>query len=141
MVSKRQIMQKTKYTQPLLLSDDPYYCGLRARVPNFVKERTRRSSRANEATYASSSGNLSRVPREVIHKQPSISHRDRHQPTFSSLYQLNQINDPRTNLYQRLHHHSYNLSPTYTHARQSMWHARSYESGIGKFKTIVHFTC
>jgi hypothetical protein len=61
---------------------------------------------------------------------------DRHQPTFSSLYQLNQINDPRSSLYQRLHHHSHNLmSPM---RQYGMWHARSYESGIGEALVFFH---
>lgn len=113
------------------LLDDPYYCGLRARVPNFAKERARKVSRANEEIYVSGNRNLNRLPRDPMMKRRSIAHMDRHQPTFSSLYQLNQINDPRSSLYQRLHHHAYNqMSPS--HPRQSMWHARSYESGIGK---------
>lgn len=115
--------------------DDPYYCGLRARVPNFAKEKIRRASKATEATeetYVSSNRNYSRLPREPVMKRRSIANLDRHQPTFSSLYQLNQINDPRSSLYQRLHHHSYNI-PQSQPRQPSMWHARSYESGIGKF--------
>jgi hypothetical protein len=120
------------------MADDPYYCGLRARVPNFAKEKvTRKTSRANEEIYVSSGGggggrNPGRTPRDpVINKRRSIAHLDRHQPTFSSLYQLNQINDPRSSLYQRLHHHSYNMmSPGMR--QYGMWHARSYESGIGE---------
>jgi hypothetical protein len=92
-------------------------------VPNFAKERARKVSRAAEEIY------VSRAPRDQVIKRRSIAHMDRHQPTFSSLYQLNQINDPRSSLYQRLHHHSYNMPPQ---PRQSMWHARSYESGIGE---------
>ncbi|KAL7039278.1 hypothetical protein ACKWTF_009850 [Chironomus riparius] len=109
--------------------DDPYYCGLRARVPNFAKEKvSRKTSRANEEIYVSNSRNLNRIPRDPVIKRRSIAHMDRHQPTFSSLYQLNQINDPRSSLYQRLHHHSHNLmSPM---RQYGMWHARSYESGI-----------
>ena len=115
--------------------DDPYYCGLRARVPNFAKERARKASRAEEI-YVSGNRNVNRMPREPVMKRRSIAHMDRHQPTFSSLYQLNQINDPRSSLYQRLHHHGYNLvSPS--HPRQSMWHARSYESGIGKYSNML----
>lgn len=101
-------------------------------MPNFAKEKARKMSRANEEIYVSSSRNQSRLPRDPM-KRRSIAHMDRHQPTFSSLYQLNQINDPRSSLYQRLHHHSYNMM-TPAHSRQSMWHARSYESGIGKCK-------
>lgn len=86
--------------------------------------------------------NISRIPRSndpVVQKRRSISHMDRHQPTFSSLYQLNQINDPRSSLYQRLHHHQYNMmSPNRNynlgHNNSGMWHARSYESGIGKIE-------
>lgn len=112
-----------------IISDDPYYCGMRARVPNFAKEKVRKSSRANEDIYVSSR-HQNRIPREPVPKRRSIAHLDRHQPTFSSLYQLNQINDPRSSLYQRLHHHSHNMmSPSIP--RQSIWHARSYESGIG----------
>lgn len=116
------------------MSDDPYYSGLRARVPNFSKERARRASRANEDTYVSNSRNLNRQPRESVPKRRSIANLDRHQPTFSSLYQLNQINDPRSSLYQRLHHHSYNIPPSQP---RSLWHARSYESGIGKQSSLI----
>jgi hypothetical protein len=124
--------------------DDLYYCGLRAKqtAQNFApKEKlTRKTSRANEdqqPIYVSNNRNLSRIPRDPAIKRRSISHVDRHQPTFSSLYQLNQINDPRSSLYQRLHHHSYNMSPGRHYSNNNlghsggMWHARSYESGIG----------
>lgn len=110
--------------------DDPYYCGLRARVPNFAKDRARKASRVTEEVYASGNRNGSRMSRDPVPKRRSIAHADRHQPTFSSLYQLNQVNDPRSSLYQRLHHHSYNMTSS-PHHRQSIWHARSYESGIG----------
>lgn len=122
-------------------ADDLYYCGLRAKQTSQkfpAKEKlTRKTSRANEdqqPIYVSSNRNLSRIPRDPAVKR-RISHVDRHQPTFSSLYQLNQINDPRSSLYQRLHHHSYNMmSPNrnYNNGHSGMWHARSYESGIGE---------
>ncbi|CAO1407314.1 unnamed protein product [Diamesa serratosioi] len=111
--------------------DDPYYCGLRARVPNFVKEK-RKISRAHEEIYVENR-NVSRIPMEQKKKRMSIAHMDRHQPSFSSLYQLNQINEPRSNnsLYQRLHHHSYNVGrQQQSHSRQVLYHAKSYESGI-----------
>lgn len=84
----------------------------------------------NEDIYVSGNRNASRLPRDPPMKRRSIANLDRHQPTFSSLYQLNQINDPRSSLYQRLHHHSYNMAPSQPR-QSSMWHARSYESGIG----------
>lgn len=103
-------------------TDDPYYSGLRARVPNFSKEKQRRES---QEIY-------------VSRKQPRVNRRsiagsDRHQPTFSSLYQLNQVNDPKSSLYQRLHYHGHaSHSP-----RPVLWHARSYESGIGNWLLLV----
>lgn len=108
---------------------------MRARVPNFAKEKvSRKTSRGNEEIYVSNSRNLNRISRDPVIKRRSIAHMDRHQPTFSSLYQLNQINDPRSSLYQRLHHHSHNLmSPM---RQYGMWHARSYESGIGE--AVIH---
>lgn len=124
----------------IICTDDLYYCGLRAKqtAQNFApKEKlTRKTSRANEdqqPIYVSSNRNLSRIPRDPALKRRSISHMDRHQPKFSSLYQLNQINDPRSSLYQRLHHHSYNVPPNRIYGGHGgMWHARSYESGIGE---------
>lgn len=108
------------YPEISLAIDDPYYSGLRARVPNFSKGKERRESQTNEEIYVSR-----RQPRV---SRRSIASSDRHQPTFSSLYQLNQVNDPRSSLYQRLHHHGHSSHST----RPVLWHARSYESGIGK---------
>lgn len=107
-------------------ADDPYYCGLKARVPNFAKANAKRKQKdQEEEIYVRGRKSEHAAPFEGRHRQL-----DRHQPTFSSLYQLNQINDPRSSLYQRLHHHSHNMmSPN--QQRPFMWHARSYESGIG----------
>ncbi|XP_066247403.1 uncharacterized protein exp isoform X1 [Euwallacea similis] len=68
--------------------DDPYYCGLRARVPNFVAK-----SKANKESIPS--------------KRYSISQQQQHQQIL---------------MHQHMNHH-----PIHQH---SMWHARSYESGI-----------
>lgn len=38
-------------TFKISLSDDPYYCGLRARIPNFAKSKSQKEKEAN-ALYA-----------------------------------------------------------------------------------------
>ncbi|XP_060515786.1 uncharacterized protein LOC132695515 isoform X1 [Cylas formicarius] len=68
--------------------DDPYYCGLRARVPNFVAK-----SKAKDS---------------IPTKRFSISQ---------------QHNPQQILMHQQMPHHA----PMHPH---SMWHARSYESGI-----------
>lgn len=113
------------YTMFPFITDDPYYSGLRARVPNFSKEKQRRES---QEIY-------------VSRKQPRVNRRsiagsDRHQPTFSSLYQLNQVNDPKSSLYQRLHYHGHGGYASHS-PRPALWHARSYESGIGNWLLCV----
>ena len=35
----------------ILLTDDPYYCGLRARIPNFAKSKAQKE-REKESKYA-----------------------------------------------------------------------------------------
>ena len=62
--------QLASYIQPFsLISDDPYYCGLRARIPNFVKTRTSKKKGSKDPSMATSGavpalgkGGVSRVP-------------------------------------------------------------------------------
>lgn len=77
--------------QIFYFADDPYYCGLRARVPNFVAK-----SKTNKESIPS--------------KRYSISQQQQHQ--------------------QILMHQHMNMNHHAIH-QQPMWHARSYESGIG----------
>ncbi|KAJ8980597.1 hypothetical protein NQ317_018725 [Molorchus minor] len=79
-----------KTNQEINVTDDPYYCGLRARVPNFVAK-----SKAKEPTSS---------------KRFSISHQ---QP-------------PPPQVMMHPHNH---LNPHNMHPR-TMWHTRSFESGI-----------
>lgn len=85
-----------------LLSDDPYYSGLRARVPNFVKS----SSKSNKEKDS------------ITAKRMSIAHMQ-HPASLQSLHQIHQI------------HPHQQLMAAHQHHQQMMWHARSYESGIG----------
>uniref|UniRef100_A0A1B0EX59 Uncharacterized protein n=1 Tax=Lutzomyia longipalpis TaxID=7200 RepID=A0A1B0EX59_LUTLO len=87
-------------------SDDPYYCGLRARVPNFVK-----TSKAPPAKHH----NGHSVHEKETPKRMSLAHLQ-HPASLQSLHQLHQM-----------HPHPHLMS---AHQQQMMWHARSFESGI-----------
>uniref|UniRef100_A0A336JW18 CSON011461 protein n=1 Tax=Culicoides sonorensis TaxID=179676 RepID=A0A336JW18_CULSO len=74
--------------------EDPYYCGLRARVPNFAKS--------------------NRKANKELTKRPGLSH----PASMSSLHQL------------RGQQNIKNGNRITAERSQSLWHARSYESGI-----------
>ncbi|XP_055603003.1 uncharacterized protein LOC129751492 [Uranotaenia lowii] len=102
--------------------DDPYYCGLRARVPNFVKTSSKSKENNNNSNVANNNNNSSRdVPvgngKDAIAKRMSIAHLQ-HPSSLQSLHQLHQM------------HPHHNLMAAHQHHQQLMWHARSYESGI-----------
>ncbi|CAG9796377.1 unnamed protein product [Diatraea saccharalis] len=87
--------------------DDPYYCGLRARVPNFVK--------ANGAKHVlpamAERLTLKEAPVPVPSKRYSVAHA--HPGPFPP------------------------HMPPFAHAPMppaALWHARSYESGIGAYE-------
>lgn len=78
--------------------DDPYYCGLRARVPNFVAK-----SKANKESLPSKRYSINQQHQQILmHQQMNMNHHQIHQ--------------------------------------HPMWHARSYESGIGKIRITEKFS-
>lgn len=87
--------------------DDPYYCGLRARVPNFVKSSKNKGKDSVSPTKRISVSNL---------QHPAAS--------LASLHQLHQMHPQH--LYASHHPH-----PQYPH--HMMLHTRSFESGIGEY--------
>uniref|UniRef100_A0A182T215 Uncharacterized protein n=1 Tax=Anopheles maculatus TaxID=74869 RepID=A0A182T215_9DIPT len=95
--------------------DDPYYCGLRARVPNFVKSSKSSKENNNNGPNAAVGGSKE----TVASKRLSIAHLQ-HPASLQSLHQLHQM------------HPHHNLMAAHQHHQQLMWHARSYESGIGE---------
>jgi hypothetical protein len=121
------------YTKVSLItfSDDPYYCGLRARVPNFVKANSKANNPIdNNSNYVSSS-NLNKAMKEKESKRMLIAQA---QPSHTSLHHNN--SNSNSNLYlhhQQLHHSaSHNMMAPH-HQPPYMWHTRSYESGIGLY--------
>ncbi|ETN66317.1 hypothetical protein AND_001912 [Anopheles darlingi] len=98
--------------------DDPYYCGLRARVPNFGKASKSSKENNNNGPNAAVGGvGVGGSKETVAAKRLSIAHLQ-HPASLQSLHQLHQM------------HPHHNLMAAHQHHQQLMWHARSYESGI-----------
>lgn len=88
----------------LLFPDDPYYCGLRARVPNFVKTN-------GKLVLPAMTERLTLKEAPVPSKRYSVAHP----------------------------HHFPPHMPPFAHAPMppaALWHARSYESGIGAYDRL-----
>ena len=146
--------------------DDPYYCGLKARVPNFAKGNGINSSNASSKDSKTVNGTISekktsffgikkdtkskdkekekekeKEPKEKEKEKepkekesgspkqrPSVAHMP-HPASFSTLYQLHQMQNGVVNGTLK-HNGVYNRH--YSQPEPYMWHAKSYESGIGK---------
>ncbi|XP_044740947.1 uncharacterized protein LOC123302180 [Chrysoperla carnea] len=87
--------------------DDPYYCGLQARVPNFVKSKSKELARdARELSVNPGNASSKRIPQSSGVPMPLAGH------------------------------HSQPIHPGLSHAhiqqqqQSMMWHARSFENGI-----------
>lgn len=98
-------------------ADDPYYCGLRARVPNFVK---------------TSNGKTKEIVAKDVAAGPKLS-----TAVPPSRYQQNSMMAALSNghLATNAHYHHHNGQP-------AMWHTRSFDSGMGecskkKFKFVL----
>jgi hypothetical protein len=103
----------------LFNADDPYYCGLRARVPNFVKANKANRIVDNNSNYISSK-DLNKLMKEKEQKRVAPA------SAMSNFHQMRGNGS---------------LYPHHLPANQpySMWHAKSYESGIGKIYFCFHY--
>lgn len=121
----------------LFNSDDPYYCGMRARVPNFAKQglkpmkdkkgifSSKFDKKAKETDRDRDVQESSALKQQ---RRPSVAQMP-HPASFSTLYQLHQMqngtfdaNSKKSN-FQRHNSHPEHFN---------MWQAKSYESGISK---------
>lgn len=117
---------------------------MRARVPNFVKANGKMSNSVDiNAAYIS--GNNLKALRENEQQQSSkrmsLAHLA-HPASLSSLHQLHQMHNNNSNYHQtdfkgpgfsQNHYHSqHNMMQSQQMSREYLWHARSYESGIGE---------
>lgn len=86
-----------------MFTDDPYYCGLRARVPNFVKATGKHVLPAMTERLTLKE---TPVPMPVPSKRFSVAHPHGFPPQMPFAHPM----------------------------QQALWHARSYESGIGAYE-------
>ncbi|XP_049773048.1 uncharacterized protein LOC126161331 isoform X2 [Schistocerca cancellata] len=89
--------------------DDPYYCGLRARVPKFVTSRVPPPKEAAPPPPPSVVGRFAAFPPQAhVQAQQALYHQHHHN------------HHP---------HHGHHPPPT-------MWHARSFDSGMGVYALV-----
>lgn len=101
---------------------------MRARVPNFVKANKANRIVDSNSNYISSN-NLSKLMKEKEKEMKKMAPASVGVAPLSTYHQHHGNN----NLY---HHHL--QSPHHQPQQYSMWHAKSYESGIGK--TLLSFS-
>jgi hypothetical protein len=95
--------------------DDPYYCGMKARVPNFGKSKKNDKNEKNDKNGKTKDQpnpktmTLSKKPTQLVHPA-----------SFTSLYQLHQNNTLARQYHFNMVH------------QQPQWQFRSFESGIGE---------
>lgn len=119
-------------------TDDPYYCGLRARVPNFAKQNGKTNGTISEkkTSFFGKKDNKSKEKEKDVKEKETVQPKQRpstvqmpHPASFSTLYQLHQMqNGTMGTVSKRATYQRHNSQPE----PYSMWHAKSYESGIGK---------
>ncbi|XP_050743836.1 lateral signaling target protein 2 homolog isoform X1 [Drosophila biarmipes] len=115
--------------------DDPYYCGLRARVPNFVKSgkpnsgaKDQRDGNANNIGNMGNGGisTLSQKKTSMIHNHLGGMHPHHIQQ------QQQQLMAAAAAAHAAQHHHAAHQREQQQH--HQIWQTRSYESGIGIYK-------
>lgn len=110
--------------------DDPYYCGLRARVPNFAKTKLKPNENLSDkkSSFLNKNGDNKSKEKDYSKQRPSFAQLP-HPASFSTLYQLHQIQNGMLHgtisKQGAFHRHNSQHEPY-------MWHAKSFESGIGK---------
>lgn len=107
-ISARRKSEKGKNNKSY---DDPYYCGLRARVPNFVKKGRNGQQILDPNVNYISANNLSKMMKEKDNRRLTLSSNSA--PFLGYHPSIGNMNH-------------YNHSP-YSHR---LWQAKSYESGI-----------
>ncbi|KAG8228268.1 hypothetical protein J437_LFUL006235 [Ladona fulva] len=95
--------------------DDPYYCGLRARVPNFVQKK----ARDGERRYA--------APPQAVAGPHHHHHQQLHHGMMQTPHPIHHHPHPMHHPGARENPYGY---PVARHPPQPMWHARSIDSGM-----------
>ncbi|CAD7014102.1 unnamed protein product [Ceratitis capitata] len=137
--------------------DDPYYCGLRARVPNFVKSSKSSKEHKEHATISSTvNGNVSNTNgnsngnhmNTLSQKKTSMIHMSMTAPNLHAMHVAPPQPPPHMHPHHiqqqqlmaaaaahAVHHHHPAANAAAAHhqhhmAQHPMWQARSFESGI-----------
>ncbi|XP_016985831.1 lateral signaling target protein 2 homolog isoform X1 [Drosophila rhopaloa] len=118
--------------------DDPYYCGLRARVPNFVKSgkpisgqvaKDQRDGNANNIGNGGGISTLSQKKTSMIHNHLGGMHPHHIQQ------QQQQLMAAAAAAHAAQHHHAgHQREQQQQQQHHQIWQTRSYESGIGIYK-------
>lgn len=98
----------------ILFSDDPYYCGLRARVPNFVK--MAKNGHSKHTVISSPYGHV----------------RPQQAPTYIATGYVHAHSG-------QIYGHHVPIPEKYQKKTSIMYHARSMESGLGTYVPLFIF--
>ncbi|XP_073845557.1 expansion [Musca autumnalis] len=125
--------------------DDPYYCGLRARVPNFVKSSSKAAKEHEHrngggVTAQNSMNTLTNnqkktsimMPMHPAMHAPAPPHMHPHhiqQQQMMAVAAAQAVAQQQQQQQQQHSHPMHHHAHAHAHAQQ-MWHTRSYESGI-----------
>ena len=67
------------------VADDPYYCGLRARIPNFVKSRKKKLEEKAKKEAQSKASQQLHLQNQTQHQSQSAPHQILPAPTLNSM--------------------------------------------------------
>ena len=123
--------------------DDPYYCGLLARIPNFIKSsskpgKPKKEPKISRKISASQQGlhaqHLQQQQQQLQQQQQHLQHQQQHQP--ATLMPIAQFHHHHQNLANVNAYYPYKLySPHHrlSQSQLSLWDARSLISAHGGY--------
>ncbi|XP_022222690.2 uncharacterized protein LOC111074269 isoform X2 [Drosophila obscura] len=129
--------------------DDPYYCGLRARVPNFVKSgkkgsgqglKDQRDGNGNNINIINNNNNSNGGMSTLSQKKTSMIHNHLAGMHPHHIQQQQQLMAAAAAAHAVHHHPGHQQQQQQQNHHHQIWQTRSYESGIGIYKQGVAST-
>ncbi|XP_026842699.1 uncharacterized protein LOC6600949 isoform X2 [Drosophila persimilis] len=129
--------------------DDPYYCGLRARVPNFVKSgkkgsgqglKDQRDGNGNNINIINNNNNSNGGMSTLSQKKTSMIHNHLSGMHPHHIQQQQQLMAAAAAAHAVHHHPGHQQQQQQQNHHHQIWQTRSYESGIGIYKQGVAST-
>ena len=120
---------------------------MRARVPNFVKMNTKNNGTMNEkkTSFFGKKENKSKDKEKDLKDKEIVLPKQRpsfvqmpHPASFSTLYQLHQMQNGTLGTVSKRGNFQRHKSQPEPYTSSSIWHAKSFESGIGMNVKILH---